>query len=306
MHHHQASIPSLYGLLAFDAVVRLGSVTDAARELDATQPAISQRLRTLEEVVGIPLFVRSGRRLQPTRAGRRYHDAISDAVIDLMRATRRLQSDARAQGRELTIAAHFGVARLWLLPRMPRLESGFPGTRFEVLPVDVDDSAQMRDADITIRFGDLDARGSNESPLFGERVYPVCSPGFADAQGLKGTITSEQLARVPLLHMDYEDPRWMDWRRWCQLAGLTWPERMPRFPHNNYPLVLNAAIEGQGLALGWQGLVDPLVEEGTLLALAPAVERRSSGYVLGARQPLAAAIAPVMKWILREGAATRA
>src|SRR5699024_7893208 len=106
-------VPSMKALLAFEAVMRLGSMTAAAHELNSTQPAISQRIRALEETLGIPLFERHGSRLQATFEGKRFHADTRNAIRDVYTAIHRLQTQALHQKPELTIAAHFGVAHLW-------------------------------------------------------------------------------------------------------------------------------------------------------------------------------------------------
>ncbi|SDF91795.1 DNA-binding transcriptional regulator, LysR family [Limimonas halophila] len=292
--------PPLKALTAFEATVRLGSMTAAARELGTTQPAVSQRIRQLEETVGLPLFERARGRLQPTADGRAYHDDVAGALRRIHGATQRLRARARAQTRELTIAVHFGFAHLWLLPRLPRLEAAFPGTAFEVIPVDTERGAEMADADLTIRFGVFAEGTDRERPLMPETVFPVASPALVRRHGLDGEVSADALGEVPLLHMDSGDPRWLDWSRWCELAGLAPPAGAARFHHKNYPLLLNAAVEGNGLALGWQGLVDALTDEGTLVRLGPEVARPERGYLLGARQPDAAVIAPIVDWFVRE------
>ena len=292
-------MPSLKAIAAFEAATRLGSVTAAARELDSTQPAVSQRIRALEDALGIPLFDRTGRRLRPTRSGQEYYDDITGALRRIVGATRRLQARANARHRDLMLAVHFGFAHRWLLPRMGRLESAFPGTQFEVFPVDRDDSPEMASADLTIRFDRFDQCVDNERPLLHETVFPVCSPQCAARYGLGERIDNGALGRVPLLHMDERNARWLDWGRWCALAGLETPPRSSRFHYNNYPLVLNSAAEGSGLALGWSGLVESMIEEGTLVCMEPVIERPGHGYILGARHPDRAIIAAVVDWFHR-------
>jgi len=286
-------------IAAFEAAVRLGSMTAAARELSTTQPAVSQRIRALEDALGMPLFDRAAAGLRPTRNGLEYYEEIATALRRIVGATRRLQSRAHARGHDLVLAVHFGFAHRWLLPRLARLESAFPGTHFEVFPVDRDDVPEMVTADLTIRFGRLDQCPGDEWPLFNETVFPVCSPYCAERHGLSGNVDDDVIARVPLLHMDARNARWLDWSRWCELAGIEAPARTTRFHYNNYPLVLNAAAEGSGLALGWAGLVDSMIEEGTLVRLGPAVERPEYGYVLGARHPGSAIVAAVVDWFRR-------
>lgn len=299
MNEDDYRLPSLKAMAAFEAACRLGSMTAAAAELGSTQPAVSQRIRALEDALGVALFDRTTRSLRPTRNGREYYDEIAAALRRVLGATRRLQSRAHARRGALTLAVHFGFAHRWLLPRMSRLESAFPGTDLEVLPVDRDEGPEMAAADLTVRFGRFDRCSDGEWPLFHEKVFPVCSPRCAVAHGLAERVNSQSLRRVPLLHMDEHSARWLDWTRWCALAGLEAPARGTRFHYNNYPLVLNAAVEGRGLALGWAGLVEPMVEEGTLVRLAPTVERPEYGYILGARHPESALVAAVVDWFRR-------
>lgn len=291
--------PSLKSLLAFEATIRLGSMSAAGRELGATQPAISQRIRHLEDVLGVALFERSGQRLRPTADGHTYHEEIAPALERITAATRRAHSRARSRVQALVLAVHFGFAHLWLLPRLARLEGAFPGTGFEILPVDRDDSREAMAADIGIRFGLIEQVGEDEWPLLPEAVYPVCSPGFAHRHGLSPDVPPA-VDEVPLLHMDSRDPRWLDWAQWCRRAGLKEPGGPPRFHYNNYPLLLHAAIEGRGLALGWHGLVDTAIAEGTLVALAPVVRRPSRGYILRTAYGDRALLKAVVDWFRRE------
>lgn len=295
-------LPSLKAIAAFEAAARLGSMTAAARELNSTQPAVSQRIRTLEDALGMPLFDRSTRRLRPTRNGQEYYDDISVALRRIVGATRRIQSRANARHRDLLLAVQFGFAHRWLLPRMGRLEAAFPGTQFEVFPVDRDDTPEVAGADLVIRFGRFDRLQDNEWALFHEKVFPVCSPQCATRFELGEDADAETIARVPLLHMDDRNTRWLDWSRWCELVGIEMPSPSSRFHFNNYPLVLNAAVEGSGLALGWSGLVESMIEEGTLVRLGPVIERPERGYLLSARNPGSAIVATVVDWFRRNTA----
>ncbi len=292
--------PSLKSLMAFEATVRLGSMSAAGRELGTTQPAVSQRIRYLEEALGMALFERNGHRLRPTRDGRLYFDEIADALRRISGSTQRMRSRAQSRGHDLTVVAHFGFAHLWLLPRLQRLECAFPGTGFEVLPIDRNDGQETQGADFAIRFGDFDSARADEWPLLPEAVFPVCSPGFARDQGLDRGAVHTATAQVPLLHMDTRDPRWLDWGQWCTLAGASPPQAPPRFHYHNYPLLLHAAIEGQGLALGWRGLVDVALAEGTLVALEPEVKCPERGYILATPYGDRALVCAVLEWFLRE------
>lgn len=306
MNDEDRRLPSLKAVAAFEAAARLGSMTGAARELGTTQPAVSQRIRALEEVLGLPLFDRANRRLKPTRDGETYYEETGAALRRIVGATRRLQSHASARHQDLLLAVHFGFAHRWLLPNLARLEVAFPATLFEIFPVDRDDTPEVAAADLTIRFGRFDRLTSGVWPLFHEAVFPICSPSCAERHGLAGELDPDALARVPLLHLDDMEARWLNWRSWCELSGYEAPARSTRFHYNNYPLLLNAAVQGSGLALGWSGLVESMIEEGTLVRLGPVVERREYGYILGARHPDRALIAAVVDWFRRRTAPVEA
>jgi DNA-binding transcriptional LysR family regulator len=290
-------LPSIKALIAFEATVRLGSMTAAARELDSTQPAISQRIRQLEESLGILLFDRSGGRVATTEIGRRLYEDVSNALTALESAVRYYKSSDIPNKRKVTIAAHFGFAHVWLLPRLADLEARFSHLQFEILPVDADDAPEMTQADLAIRFGRVDPDEPTEQLLTNEVVYLVCSPAFAVKHGIGKNITESQLSAVPLLHLDRADPRWLDWELWSRLARFELPSQKPRIRYNNYPLLLNAVRDGFGLALGWSLLVEDGVRNGSIVAVGPRVERKGYGYICTSRFLDNAVIAPIARWL---------
>lgn len=293
------SFPSFKSLTAFEAVVRLGSMTAAARELDTTQPAISQRIRALEDSIGPPLFDRSGGRITVTGHGRELYDEVSAALSRIDRTVRRLQTSTNSpQRHRVTIAAYFGFTHLWLLPRLAILEEAFPQIQFEIAPVEKADDRKMALADLSVRFGRFDCVDGSEQMLECEEVFPVCSPEFASRYRLDN-LRDVDLNQVPLLHLDTRDARWLDWEQWCRMTDITASTQPPKIRYNNYPLMLNAVAEGSGLALGWSTLVRQSVQEGRLIALAPFVRRSNFGYILRSRYQDNAIVEPIKLWLLK-------
>ncbi|MAX32059.1 MAG: LysR family transcriptional regulator [Halomonadaceae bacterium] len=293
------SLPSLKALIAFETAIRLGSLTAAAKALGATQPAISQRIRGLESQVGLVLFERSGGGLAPTREALRFYDDIAPALNRIDSAVHTLRARARSTRQRVLIAANFGFAHLWLLPRLSKLEAAFPQVDIEVLAVDQDD--QDHRADIAIHCD----RDSEQDDIFTpEEVFPVCSPAFAAQHGLLEGDTPPRWSALPLLHMDERNSRWIDWRQWSVLAGVPYEEpyeeRGAVFKYNNYPLLINAAQAGKGIALGWDLLVQDALEDGSLIPLAPPVRRESHGYILRTRYAHSALIGEIMRWVTAE------
>ncbi|MDZ7714548.1 MAG: LysR family transcriptional regulator [Rhodovibrio sp.] len=302
--------PSFKALHAFEATIRLGSMTAAAREIGTSQPAVSQRIRHLEDVLGTPLIVRGVKRAVPSPAGRAYYDEIAGPLHRIQAATRTHMAEAAGYGRRVVIAAHFGFAHLWLLPRLDALEARFPETRFEVMPVD-GDTRSGRPSEpghrtiLAIRFGSVRlGRPARVSAADRARLSGG-APAVAERHGvldLAGKLDEAAVSEVPLLHMDTGDPRWLDWPRWCELAGLPAPPP-GRFFYRNYPLLMRAVADGAGVALVWER---PRRGPGhaPVSALAPAVERPDWGYILSAANYRSAALSPIVAWLRRACQAT--
>lgn len=287
-------LPTLKALVAFEAALRLGSLSAAARALSTTQPAISQRIRGLEEAVGQVLFERRGGGLRPTREGLRFYDEIAPSLKTIEGSIEALRSRATSPHPRVLIAADFGFAHLWLLPRLACLEAVVEGAEFEVVAADRRDEPSVRVADISIRF---DERAQGVDRFYPERVFPVCSPSFAERYGLSADTPPSVWSALPLLHMDRRNPRWMDWRCWSLLAGHAYVDPGRLFTYNNYPLLIGAAEAGKGIALGWLPLVSDLLREGRLMALGPTVTRGSHGYAVETRHANNILLRRIVDWL---------
>lgn len=283
-------MPSLKALVAFEAALRLGSLSAAARALSTTQPAISQRIRGLEEAVGQVLFERGGGGLRPTREGLRFYDEIAPALKTLEGSIQALRSRAVSTRPRVVIAADFGFAHLWLLARLARLEAAMPEVDLEVISGDRRAGA----ADIRIHF---DEHHDGADRFHPERVFPVCSPSFAEHHGLTPASSAAAWSGLPRLHMDERNPRWMDWRRWSLLAGVPYREPSRLFAYNNYPLLIGAVEAGDGLGLGWSPLVGNLLRAGRLMALGPTVTRASHGYAIEMRHADSTLLRRIVDWM---------
>lgn len=179
---------------------------------------------------------------------------------------------------------------------MPALPERFPQLRFQVLADDHQESCSLQEVDIAITFDRIGEARHTEVLLAPETVFPVCSPQFAREHELEGELSWSDLEALPLLHVDQSNPRWLDWERWSARAGIGAWRGGSRLTFNNYPLLLNATTQGQGIALAWRELVSKALGEGSLVVLGPVVVREDHGYVLRSRHHHNALIAPVIKW----------
>ena len=253
------SLPSLAALVTFEAAARLGGFTRAARELGVTQAAVSRQMRQLEEELQTRLFVRAHRRVELTPAGSvlamavgQSFERIGDA-IDVIR-----RPDAADT---LTIGATLAFSHFWLLPRLPAFRMQCPEVKLRVLSQDVPVHLRDGNVDLVIRYGKPPFGDGGVAASMPDEVYPVCSPAAMRHA------SSEELLRLPRIDSEAPDASWLTWRRWFSLTGLgkVADTGVLRFSH--YSDAVYAAIEGQGVALGWSRLLERPLSDGRLVRL---------------------------------------
>jgi LysR family glycine cleavage system transcriptional activator len=258
-------LPSLDLLKGFEAAARHLSFTRAAEELFLTQSALSRQMQTLEEQLGMPLFERRHRQLLLTEAGQMLHATAKTVLDELTQAVAAIRRDEAAQ--PLTVSTNLPFASLWLIPRLSRFRERHPG-------IDVYISADNRIIDLERERIDLAVRYCSEamappgSPrLFGEKLVPVCSPGLA-ADRSRPLRRPEDLARHILLSIDDERGRftWLNWSAWLAAIGIQELTPAGSLRFNHFDQVIQAALDGQGVALGREPLIDHLLRQGKLVA----------------------------------------
>lgn len=301
-----ARLPPLTSLRAFVAAARQLSFVRAAEELHVTSAAIGQQVRQLEDHLGQPLFLRHRGQLVLTEAGQALMPGLTDAFDRVLDAVARLSEDTETAPIRISVAPSF--ASKWLVPRLAALRKTLP--ELEVL---VDASARLvdlanDDSDCVIRYGRGSYPGLAVDRLFGEAVVPVCSPAFAVQHGLRAGPAA--LANAPLLHEDgpERDPSCPDWSAWLRGTGKPLANAAPGFRFNQSSLIIDAAIEGQGVGLAKLRLAAADIEAGRLVV--PFGEPRpvEFSYFFAATPHKAnlPRIARFRQWLVAEAAASRA
>ena len=247
-------LPPLSSLRAFEAAARHLSFTRAANELHVTQAAVSHQVKSLEEWLGLKLFRRQNRNVFLTEAGQAYLPAVRDAFDGLAEATRRLRQ--RGGESKLTVTVTLSFAAKWLMPRLGRFRRLHPEIEFRIDATDRNVDLGREEVDVGLRYGAGSWPGLIARPLLKEELFPVCSPALAAE--LK---QPEDLAKHTLLH----DEMRQDWRMWLLAAGVAGvdPTRGPAF--NNSAMCVQAAIDGEGVALGRSALVAADLAAGRLV-----------------------------------------
>jgi len=256
-NHDRGKLPSLRALQVFEAAARHRSFTGAAGELGVTQGAVSRQVQELEHWLGQRLFRRSGPKLMLTATGKALGAETGRALDVLRTATDAARPSSDRQ--HVTLSMLPAVAAKWLAPRLARFVRTHPeiDLRVTVSRHFVDFAADEVDA--AIRYGKGNWPGLSAELLARETVTPVCTRGFAEGLGLK---TPEDLLNVTLLHPEIDE----NWRAWFRAAGMD-AASVPRGPKlGDDTATLQAAVDGQGVALGRSVLVADDIRAQRLIA----------------------------------------
>ena len=253
----QLRFPTIDGLRAFDAVARLGSFEKAADELAVTASAVSKRITALEDLIGAPVFVRGARSLSLTAVGREYLQQVGPALALLSAMPQHQRPSQRMRRLRLTAPPTF--ARQVLVPRLESFTRAQPDIELEVvLSIPFMDNPHS-DADLEVRHG----QNLPGVVLLRDRVLPLVSPRLL--KRLPPLLHARDLAHAPLLRTPLEP-----WAPWFAAAGLAWPEPASGPKLIDLGLTLEAAVSGQGVALGRPTLARHWLESGTLVPALPA------------------------------------
>ena len=297
--------PGLGPLRTFEAAARHLSFTKAAEELGVTPGAVSVQIRTIEEQLQIRLFHRTSRSVRLTASGETLLQAVRAALDVLAQAVERTRPGGGRHA--LTISVGMSFAAKWLVPRLDRFRRLNPD-----VDVRLDVTEQLADfardeVDVGIRFGSGTYAGLRADSLFAEEIFPVCSPGLLE--GEHPLRLPADLRHHVLIHADWREEGdgwagWPDWSTWLLAAGVSGidPTRGIRFKLT--ALVIQAAIEGQGVALGNTSLVDNDLAAGRLVRPFELSVKASPRFAYYLVSPRATAERPLTKafrqWVLEE------
>jgi LysR family glycine cleavage system transcriptional activator len=234
-------LPPLNALKAFEAAARHESFTRAAEELCVTQGAVSHQVKALEMALGLKLFTRERQRLIITEHGRDYLAVLRDAFDRIALGTERLRQ-RRSTG-ALTVSTSPDFAAKWLVNRLGHFLEAHPEIDLRVSATMHHVDFAREDVDVAVRHGEGDWPGLDAVRLSPEHLFPVCSPKLMS--GPRAIREPADLLKHPLLHM--EDRQ--NWTRWLEAAGLRDTGAVHGPVLNRASMLIDAAVDGQGIAL---------------------------------------------------------
>jgi len=260
-------LPGINGLVTFEAAARHLNFTRAADELCVSQAAVSRQIRRLEEQLGATLFERANRAVRLTPAGRKLQQSVAMGLEHIANTAREIGQAHDA--RPIRIATTVAFATFWLMPRLNAFRRAQPQIDLHLTASDREEDIFADGVDISLTCGEKHNPGRDAYYLFGEVSFPVCSPGYLRSHRSRLREPAD-LLHEKLLHLDerqWQGIGWepIDWPLWLRQCGVEAAARMHGLTLNNYPMLVQAAIDGEGIALGWRHLCEELLATGKLV-----------------------------------------
>ncbi len=294
--------PSLQALTTFESAARLGSFTAAAEELGISQPAVSHAVRQVEALLQVPLFERLHRGVALTVDGRKLYEHTHSGLQHIYEAVREIQADQQRVS-TVSLSVSTALATYWLMPRVARFQMAYPNIELNIITKDTDSLAIRDDIDLTIPLGGGPWLNVKRWFFTAERIYPVCSPLYIERHGC---FDLAGLADQALIHLHERYRQRCDWSDWFGHLEMTWSPSVKGLTFNDYSVVIQAALESQGVALGWDHIVGPLVEDGRLIRLfsdESVVQTNNPFYLLSKKNhPQDSAALRLREWLVNQAA----
>ena len=288
-------LPPLNALRSFEAAARYESFTRAAEELHVTQSAVSQQVKALEAQLGVRLFNRERQRLKITPAGRDYLVEIREALDHVGAATERLMQ--RHSAGVLTVSTSQDFAAKWLVHRLARFAAANSGIDLRVSATMHNVDFAREDVDVAVRHGDGNWPGLDATRLCEEQIFAVCSPKLL--AGRDRLRRPADVLKWPLLRLEDQSKAW---EQWFTLAEVAAPERLPGPVLNRASMLIDAAIDGQGIALARTTLAAWDLISGRIVRPFDLSWRPAGTYWIVCPKPAASIpkIAAFRQWLLAE------
>ena len=300
MNQDHVTVPEVSDrwLRVFHATHEAGSFTGAAHRLGVGQSAVSHAMRNLESALGVSLFERSRSGVALTAAGQRLRDHVEAGFAEIDRGVRGVRDLAR-EGTTVTLSVSTSLANFWLLPRLPECKRALPDLELRCLTCDTDVDVGRDSADLWIPHGAGPWPGLEESVFTDEEIMAVATPEVAETIGTGGP---ELLVTAPLLHLEERYSPRFDWYRWFRHHGVSHGATLGGYRSNDYSLILQAALDGQGVALGWRHIVGPLLADGRLTTIGTGLIRTERPFTIVTRSSPPPAVASLRHWLIDEAA----
>lgn len=285
-------LPSFNALVTFEAAVRCGTFAQAAKELSVTGPAVSRTIRRLEAHLGVTLFHRTAAGAVLTEEGRALFSGISASFDDIEKALLRVQQARQAGVQAIVLSVSSAFATHWFMPRLAEFQRSFPKVEVQFQLVSGPLGGPVNGVDIAMRFD----HGGNSShiarPIMPELVVPIRAHRFPGEKASTGALIP---AIDRIINLSAAEPDW------SALFSHNLNGHKPGgLQFSDYAVVVQAALLGQGVALGWLNVVSHLLARGDLAPVGSAMRTGRVCELVSARNPRTPVVPEICDWIEAE------
>ena len=261
------SVSSVSALTAFEAAARLSSFTQAANELGVTQAAVSRQIKQMEEELNTALFIRAHRRVELTTHGAALSSVLTNSFQRIAEMLDTIRQPVETDS--VSVGATLAFTHYWLLPRLSQFRTAYPDIRLKLVAEDSATDLRRERLDLSIVYGKPPFLSARSVAHLKDEVFPVCSPALLDRLAM--TPETADLLHMPLVSSDWVDPSWLSWRAWARTIGMdpfvTRTSGTSRLRFNHYTDTIQAAMNGEGVALGWGTLISDMLRDGRLVRI---------------------------------------
>jgi LysR family transcriptional regulator, glycine cleavage system transcriptional activator len=270
------TLPPTNSLVVFEAAARHMNFTRAAEELSVTQSAVSRQVQLLEDFLGTTLFQRHARGLQLTREGERLHRAVSmglEHIANVAADIRRHRGPA-----ELTVATSVTFASYWLMARMAKFRAAHPEVELRLVASSPVYDLAAAGIDLAVRYGSGEWPAVEAVRLFDNEIWPVCAPQYLKSRGPVRGVGG--LLSQTLLHLSKFDRNWVTWESFLQAFGVREQPSQRGQVFDNYMVLIQATLSGQGIALCGRRLAEDFIAQGDLVRPIEEAMKSDRGFYL--------------------------
>lgn len=287
-------------LLVFEAAARTGSFTRAAQEMNVQQPAVSAAIKQLEQALGVTLFHRTHRAVTLTHAGERFFSDVTTGFDRILTSARALQT--RAALDHVTLSVSTAFANYWMVPRLSHFHTAHPGIDLRLQTSDREPDIDAEGISFGIRRGNGTWPGCESALIAAEVIAPIAAPHVMRAAINLTTVA--QLPHQTLIHLEEPIRERPTWAQFFAFHTLPYKDPATGLRLNDYALVLQAAMAGEGFAFGWQHVTAGLIAQGLLAARPEWGWATGAGFYLvwSANRPLGSNARTVRDWMIAQAA----
>lgn len=291
-------VHSPHHLFVFEVCGRLLSFTQAAQELGVSQPAVSLSIKQLEDSIGFKLFQRGHRQINLTNQGQLFYTEVSLSLKRILKSA--LELGQVDQTTLVTLSVSTAFANYWVIPRLSELHNSYPAIDLRLQVVDKDSDLEDENVSLGIRRGKGHWPGYQSNRITTEELIPVASKSYIEKYGQPSSIAD--LSQHLFIHLEEPFRPRPKWKDWFNAFGVDYIDSGEGLRLNDYALVIQAAMSGEGIAMGWRHVVDSLIERGLLVQAYP--ESWTTGeefhLIWSSRTELSQQAKLVRDWMLEE------